>query len=85
MNDEASVHYEATIDQMTEGHTFLLQEFGVTPRIGWQIGKSPTIYFYLSLFFSQEFFYWLSARMAHCCIVPSFISFRSLRTRIWIR
>ena len=39
MNDEASVHYEATIDQMTEGHSFLLQEFGVTPRIGWQIGK----------------------------------------------
>ncbi len=38
MNDEASVHYEATIDQMTEGHNFLLQEFGVTPNIGWQVG-----------------------------------------------
>jgi hypothetical protein len=45
MNDEASVHYEATIDQMTEGHTFLLQEFGVTPRIGWQIGTSDRLGF----------------------------------------
>lgn len=44
MNDEASVHYEATIDQFTEGHRFLLEEFGVVPKIGWQIGKSPFVF-----------------------------------------
>lgn len=42
MNDEASVHYEATIDQMTEGHQFLFREFGIVPKIGWQIGKLGT-------------------------------------------
>lgn len=38
MNDEANVHYEATIDQLTEGHQFIYNTFGVRPRIGWQIG-----------------------------------------------
>eukprot|EP00123_Amoebidium_parasiticum_P016348 comp23400_c0_seq1/m.38816 comp23400_c0_seq1/g.38816 ORF comp23400_c0_seq1/g.38816 comp23400_c0_seq1/m.38816 type:complete len:1049 (-) comp23400_c0_seq1:168-3314(-) len=45
MNDEASVHYLSTIDQMTLGHHFLDKVFGVTPRIGWQIdpfGHSTT-------------------------------------------
>eukprot|EP01134_Creolimax_fragrantissima_P000152 CFRG0152T1 len=37
MNDEATVHYVSVIDQMTLGHKFLMEEFGVTPRIGWQI------------------------------------------------
>jgi hypothetical protein len=31
------VNYEATIDQMTKGHQFLQQEFGFTPKIGWQV------------------------------------------------
>lgn len=38
MNDEACVLYDATIDQMTEGHRFLMENFNVRPRIGWQIG-----------------------------------------------
>lgn len=45
MNDEACVHYQATIDQMTLGHQFLLENFGVTPTMGWQIdpfGHSAT-------------------------------------------
>jgi lysosomal alpha-mannosidase len=37
MNDEAGTYYSAVIEQMTEGHLFLLKEFGVKPRIGWHI------------------------------------------------
>ncbi|XP_010249228.1 PREDICTED: alpha-mannosidase At3g26720-like [Nelumbo nucifera] len=37
MHDEATTHYIDMIDQTTLGHRFIKQEFGVTPRIGWQI------------------------------------------------
>ncbi|KAH3755937.1 lysosomal alphamannosidase [Pelomyxa schiedti] len=37
MNDEATAHYIAILDQMTLGHRWLLETFGVTPRIAWQI------------------------------------------------
>ncbi|KAI3867761.1 hypothetical protein MKX03_013537 [Papaver bracteatum] len=37
MHDEASPHYIDMIDQTTLGHRFIKKEFGVTPRIGWQI------------------------------------------------
>ncbi|KAF7819347.1 putative alpha-mannosidase [Senna tora] len=37
MHDEAATHYIDMIDQTTMGHQFLKKEFGVTPRIGWQI------------------------------------------------
>lgn len=37
MHDEAATHYIDMIDQTTLGHEFLKKEFGVTPRIGWQI------------------------------------------------
>ncbi|XP_061344400.1 probable alpha-mannosidase At5g13980 [Gastrolobium bilobum] len=37
MHDEAATHYIDMIDQTTLGHQFLKEEFGVTPRIGWQI------------------------------------------------
>eukprot|EP00808_Paulinella_micropora_P008824 g57631.t1 len=37
MHDEASTHYIGMIDQTTLGHRFLKEEFGVIPRIGWQI------------------------------------------------
>lgn len=37
MHDEAAPHYIDMIDQTTLGHRFLKEEFGVTPRIGWQI------------------------------------------------
>lgn len=45
MNDEACVNYQDTIDQMTLGHQFLLENFGVVPTMGWQIdpfGHSAT-------------------------------------------
>jgi hypothetical protein len=38
MHDEAAAHYISMIDQTSTGHRFLMQEFGVTPRVGWQIG-----------------------------------------------
>ncbi|XP_058003498.1 probable alpha-mannosidase At5g13980 isoform X2 [Hevea brasiliensis] len=37
MHDEAVTHYIDMIDQTTLGHGFIKKEFGVTPRIGWQI------------------------------------------------
>ncbi|KAL4192151.1 hypothetical protein AMTRI_Chr06g170820 [Amborella trichopoda] len=37
MHDEAAPHYIDMIDQTTLGHRFIKQEFGKTPRIGWQI------------------------------------------------
>ncbi|KAF0896347.1 hypothetical protein E2562_021882 [Oryza meyeriana var. granulata] len=37
MHDEAAVHYIDMIDQTTLGHRFIKEEFGQTPRIGWQI------------------------------------------------
>ncbi|KAG9404584.1 hypothetical protein AC1031_004785 [Aphanomyces cochlioides] len=45
MHDEATPHYTTMLDQTTFGHKFLLEEFGVRPRIGWQIdpfGHSST-------------------------------------------
>jgi hypothetical protein len=40
-HDEAATHYVDMIDQTTLGHNFILEEFGVQPRIGWQIGMLP--------------------------------------------
>ncbi|KAK4392822.1 Sialyltransferase-like protein 1 [Sesamum angolense] len=37
MHDEATTHYIDMIDQTTLGHRFIKEEFGVTPRVGWQI------------------------------------------------
>lgn len=37
MHDEATPHYIDLIDQTTMGHLFIKDEFGQTPRVGWQI------------------------------------------------
>jgi alpha-mannosidase len=45
MHDEATPHYVAMVDQTAYGHQLLMDEFGVSPRIGWQIdpfGHSAT-------------------------------------------
>lgn len=36
-NDEANPDYSAIINQMTQGHDYLLKTFGVVPKVGWQI------------------------------------------------
>lgn len=40
MNDEAVTNYVSVINQMTEGHLFILENFGVTaaPKVAWHIG-----------------------------------------------
>mmetsp|Transcript_8010 Transcript_8010/g.19258 ORF Transcript_8010/g.19258 Transcript_8010/m.19258 type:complete len:1447 (-) Transcript_8010:53-4393(-) len=37
MHDEACAHFLDMIDQTSLGHSFLLKEFGVRPRVGWQL------------------------------------------------
>ncbi|EFJ34782.1 hypothetical protein SELMODRAFT_266756 [Selaginella moellendorffii] len=37
MHDEAATHYIDMIEQTTLGHKYIKEQFGVTPRIGWQI------------------------------------------------
>ena len=37
MSDEACPHYEDFINNMIKGHEFLLQEFGVKPKVAWHI------------------------------------------------
>lgn len=65
MNDEACVHYEDTIDQMTWGFRFLNDTFGKcgVPRIAWQIdpfGHSREV---ASLFYQMGFDGLLFARI----------------------
>ena len=40
MNDEAVTNYVSVINQMTQGHLFILENFGVTPQVAWHIGSS---------------------------------------------
>eukprot|EP01116_Phalansterium_solitarium_P021418 TRINITY_DN664_c0_g1_i1.p1 TRINITY_DN664_c0_g1~~TRINITY_DN664_c0_g1_i1.p1 ORF type:complete len:981 (-),score=289.32 TRINITY_DN664_c0_g1_i1:155-3097(-) len=52
MEDEACTTYSANIDQMTEGHQFLLNTFGVRPRFGWQVdpfGASSVVHEHFAL------------------------------------
>ena len=37
MHDEACVYYQDMINNMMKGHEFVFKEFGVKPRVGWQI------------------------------------------------
>jgi lysosomal alpha-mannosidase len=37
MHDEACVHFEDMVDQMTLGHQFLKTTFNVVPKVGWQL------------------------------------------------
>ena len=37
MHDEACPIYDDMINNMQMGHDFIFKEFGIRPRIGWQI------------------------------------------------
>jgi alpha-mannosidase II len=49
-NDEANPTLESVVNQVSEGHAFLLETFGVRPKIGWQIdpfghsAMTPTLF-----------------------------------------
>jgi alpha-mannosidase len=36
-NDEAGSSLEVIVNQVTDGHEYLLKNFGVKPRIAWQV------------------------------------------------
>ena len=57
MNDEASPTYSAVIDQMTEGHQFVLREFGhaARPTVAWHIDPFGHSASTASLFASMGF------------------------------
>jgi len=39
MNDDADPTYSASINQMSAGHKFIFDTFGVLPKYGWHIGE----------------------------------------------
>ena len=63
MHDEACPTYEDMIDNMQIGHDFIVQTFGVKPKIGWQIdpfGHSNTN---ARIFAEMGFDAWFFARL----------------------
>ena len=63
MNDEACPNYEDLIENFTIGHRFVKDNFGVKPRIGWQLdtfGHSNTN---IRLFAEMGFDAFFSGRM----------------------
>lgn len=60
MHDEACAHYEDMINNMLHGHQFLMNEFGVRPRIGWHIDpfghSSANARFFAEMGFDAWFF-----------------------------
>ena len=38
-HDEACPTYEGILDNLMRGHKFLKEEFGVAPRVGWQLAS----------------------------------------------
>ena len=63
MNDEAATHYEDIITNMQKGHQFLLEEFGVTPNIGWHIDPFGHSNAQAALFSRMNFDAWYICRI----------------------
>ena len=63
MHDEACPHYEDMINNMMKGHEFLLQEFGVKPRIGWHVDPFGHSSANPRLFAEMGFDAWFFARL----------------------
>ena len=65
MHDEACTHYEDMINNMYLGHQWLLNEFGVTPRIGWQVDPFGHSSANPRLFAEMGFEAWFFGRLDH--------------------
>lgn len=63
MHDEACPHYEDMLNNMMLGHQFLLEEFGVRPRIGWHIDPFGHSNANPRLFADMGFDAWFFARV----------------------
>eukprot|EP00345_Euplotes_harpa_P018316 CAMPEP_0168348954 /NCGR_PEP_ID=MMETSP0213-20121227/20087_1 /TAXON_ID=151035 /ORGANISM="Euplotes harpa, Strain FSP1.4" /LENGTH=331 /DNA_ID=CAMNT_0008358721 /DNA_START=60 /DNA_END=1052 /DNA_ORIENTATION=+ len=63
MNDEATTHYEDIITNMQKGHKFLLEEFGVTPSVGWHIDPFGHSNAQAALFSRMGFDSWYMCRI----------------------
>jgi len=63
MSDEACIHYEDFINNMVQGHQFLLKEFGVKPRIGWHIDLFGHSSMSARIFADMGFDAWFFARI----------------------
>jgi hypothetical protein len=65
MHDEACPHFEDMINNMMQGHQFLMKEFGVKPRVGWHIDPFGHSNANPRLFADMGFEAWMFARLDH--------------------
>jgi alpha-mannosidase len=63
MHDEACTHYEDQLNNMMYGHKFLMEEFGVKPRIGWHVDPFGHSNANPRLFAEMGFDAWFFARL----------------------
>ncbi len=63
MSDEACPHYEDFINNMMVGHQFLMDEFGVRPRVAWHIDPFGHSASAPRLFADMGFDAWFFARL----------------------
>ena len=75
MNDEASAHYNAIIDQMSLGLRFLSNTFGVRPVVGWQIDPFGHSAFQATAFSLVIFksYYYVILTSPHLCLPLSLV------------
>lgn len=63
MNDEATTYYEDIITNMQKGHKFLLETFGVKPKVGWHPDPFGHSNAQAALFSRMDFDGWMFCRI----------------------
>jgi lysosomal alpha-mannosidase len=63
MHDEACPIFEDMIDNMMYGHDFIMEEFGVKPRVGWAIDPFGHSNLNARIFSDMGLDAWFFARM----------------------